>query len=427
MHKAQKYVSEQENKMIKKKSNRGWSALVVGIIVTFLFQGLVSHQQGLLLEPISSSLGMPRTLYSSLDSLTQTFNMLCSLSFAFFYAKLGLKKIVCIGAFGPIVYCAGLVSASYLPGVSAVLIGIAQASLGVYLAFTSVVCVSTLINNWFAKRRGLMISITQAAAGLGGTLFAPIIQSWIANESWQMSLIYRGAICLVGAIVICVIIKSEPDKDEARIWEEQSDDSELVAEVSSGEGIDFSAALKMSSFWIVAIFCLCGGAFGYVPSACLAAYGSDCGFVDHVGTLSSVVFGVTLIATLPMGSLIEKFGARKVLTPILIALCVGCALISVPNPKLSSFYIAAVCFGLSFCLITVPIPMITKELFGDKDFSKIQSIIFAFAIGGCIVGYPLYNLGYDLLGTYSPVYLANAVIAIVMIVLLFMATKKKIN
>lgn len=412
--------------MVKNNSRRGWLVLICALIVTFVFQGLVSHHEQLLLEPITTSLGMDRVLYSSLDSLTPMTNVVLSFFLAATISKLGQSLIIKIGSFGAVAYCVFLYFAGTLSNMTLIIICIALANitLGVYLSWTSIVLVSVLINNWFAKRRGLIISITQTAAGLSGSIFATVISNNIINSGWESSLVWRGVICLIGSIFICMVLRIAPGANEVRVWEDEAEEVELVANKEASTGLTFKEALRTYQFYFGVLLFFLGTAVGYSPTLCLAAFATDMGFVEHVGIFMSITFAVSMIVTLPLGSLFEKFGARKILLAMCVVNAVGALILGFNPNSLSSYYIAAVCFGVSFCFMTVPVPMYVKDVFGDKDFAKIQSIIFSLMIFGCVVGYPLFNVVFEASGSYASAYIYDAVGVVVMAIVAIIATNK---
>ena len=56
--------------------------------------------------------------------------------------------------------------------------------------------------------------------------------------------------------------------------------------------------------------------------------------------------------------------------------------------------------SLALPLETVMLPLITADLFGEKDFPKLVGIIVSLNVSGYAVGTPLVNLLFDLTGTY---------------------------
>lgn len=63
--------------------------------------------------------------------------------------------------------------------------GIAH-SIGTFSAYNAI------INNWFVKRKGLMLGIVNTSVGLGGMVINPLVGSWIQYHGWNASFLYTG-------------------------------------------------------------------------------------------------------------------------------------------------------------------------------------------------------------------------------------------
>ena len=69
--------------------------------------------------------------------------------------------------------------------------------------------------------------------------------------------------------------------------------------------------------------------------------------------------------------------------------------------------IPLLCLGAAFSAFgmassTVLVPLVTKRIFGTRDFAPIWSIISMATVLGCALGSPAWGMVYDFLGTYKP-------------------------
>lgn len=108
----------------------------------------------------------------------------------------------------------------------------------------------------------------------------------------------------------------------------------------------------------------------------------------------AVLFAANMIATLVIGSLVEKFGCRKVFVPILLITIVSMVVLSFKALGLGVLYLMAALIGIGYALMMVGVPMLTSEAFGQKDFGRIQSFLYSAQVLGCVVGSPLLNIFY---------------------------------
>lgn len=411
------------NTQMQKPSIRGWLALICVFMAIVVFNGFIGNQVGLLIEPISTDLGLPRTVYTSIESVTPITNAIISLFFAKIMEKIGLRAMAILGCICAVIYCTCTLLASYFTGAAIPLFICAQVCLGLNMSWVAIMTASITINNWFAKNKGLLISLVSAASAIGGMIAAPLVTNWILTTGWETSMLFRGIASLAVAALFIFMYKSKPGTNECMVWQGQQ---EIVSEDQTKQvetGLTMAQAKKTINFWACIFVCLGIGMFVYPPFVVLAAFCGDCGFTDIMGTAMSVVFVAQIIATLPMGVLIEKFGVRRVIAPI-FAFEALALLLFVISPSELIIYIGAVAIGAGFSCCTAFIPMFASSVFGTRDFAKIQSFLFTSMIVGMVIGPPVFNAVYDSTGAYNIVFIADMIALLAAVVAIFLATKK---
>ena len=95
-----------------------------------------------------------------------------------------------------------LVSGSYSPGLATSLMIYVNSIWSLYLVYGGILSIgynmgfthslSTLINNWFIKKRARAMSLYAIAAGLGGAIIVPLISKSIQLYGWRMTAIFSG-------------------------------------------------------------------------------------------------------------------------------------------------------------------------------------------------------------------------------------------
>lgn len=412
--------------MEKKSTLFGWLAVLASLLIMVLFQGALGNQTGLLMDPICEDLDISRTLYSSIFTIITAVNLICSLTFSKFLKLLGIKKMTIMGALGATLYCVFLVMAGNVEGsLAIVLLAVGHFCFGVCFSWAGAMTVSILINNWFAKRANSVISAVSAFGGLAGIIAAPLVTAWITSSGWESSLIYRGVPVAITFVLFFFIIRVSPGKNDKRIWETNEDVDSEKGEETQVElpGMILADARKSSRFWLGLITIFGVGCFIYPAAAlCLPSLTTDLGHGGNSGTVMSVLFAANLVATLVLGTLVEKFGCRVAFIPVLILTLVAMALLSMTSLSLGLLYCAAALMGIGYGLISVAVPLLTMEVFGPRDFGSIQSFLFSAQVLGMVVGSPLFNALYDATGSYSVAYIIGAVACALMIVTITFTT-----
>lgn len=388
---------------------RGLMVFLAIILAQITQAGMLGNLQSLLLEPVSTSLNISRAMYSTLDAMTQTVNLIVSLFMAALTFRIGIQNVFRIGICSPILYCfcmyfAGTIENLSLPVLS-LLIGIGQGALGVASCFAATIPLATLINNWFAKNRGVMVTVATAFSSLSSTVFSPIVAGWIRNYGWQTSLLWRGFIMIATAILVCFLVKEKPGPNDVRIWEGQTDTAGAKKKDTSDVGLTLNEAVRTPRFYLLILFFFLAGGGVYAANNVLPAYATDMGYEELTGTLASISMFTSMIVALAFGGLLERFGGLKTFTPVIFIHIIGLIMLSKKTIGPSDLIIGAVCIGVAFVIFMGPTAIFTRDLFGDKDFARVSSYPFAGFVAGFIVMYPLANVGYQFFGSYRQVYM----------------------
>lgn len=412
--------------MTKKSTTYGWLALIIAFLTSLYFNAFLGNQQGLLLEPICTDLSMPRTLYSSIMSIAALSNAIFSFLFPNAYKKLGLKTMAVIGAFCAVAFCGFYMLGGIFPSVAAILFGIGQVCFGCTCAWATLVTSTTLINNWFAKKRGMLISLTATLTGVASVVAAPLVTSWIFNLGWNNSMLIRGVMGIAVFIFFVVALREKPGANDSRVWEgqEEADAESSENSVAPFDGYTLKELMNTKNFWFCLLTTFGIGIFVYPAFVCLAANVSDIGYAANVGTVMSAVFISNIIVTLPLGGLMEKFGSRKVLLVMFLLVMVGLVLLSINGISLAAVYVVAVLMGVAYATFQVPIAMLAAEVAGPKSVVQTQSYFYTAMTAGMIFGVPLFNAIFDASGSYRLAFIIDIACVVFMCVCVIIGTSK---
>lgn len=411
--------------MKRKTATYGWLALIIAFLTSLYFNAFLGNQQGLLLEPICTDLDMPRTLYSSVMSIAALSNAIFSFLFPNAYKKLGLKTMAVIGAFCAVAFCGFYVLGGMIPKAAPVLFGLGQVCFGCTCAWATLVTSTTLINNWFAKRRGTLISLTATLTGVASVFAAPLVTSWILNTGWSNSMLIRGVMGVAVLIFFIVALREKPGENDVRVWEGSEEAVVEAADASAPvEGFSLKELMNTKNFWFCLLTTFGIGIFIYPAFVCLAANVSDIGYAASVGTVMSVVYISNIVATLPLGGLMEKFGCRKVLLVMFVLVIASLVILAINGISLAMVYVVAVLMGVAYATFQVPIAMLAAEVAGPKSVVQTQSYFYTAMTAGMIFGVPLFNAIYDASGSYRLAFIIDIACLVFMCICVILGTSK---
>jgi MFS family permease len=385
----------QQNKIETGGARKYWIVAVCALMVCISL-GFCSSNASLYLGPITDALHIKRSVFSLKESFRFIANAIINLFFGFLICKFGAKKLIAAGF-------ACLISAVLLYATSTNVLGfyLGGTLLGIGFSWTTTTMVSYLVNRWFDKNRGTINGLILCANGLGGAIAAQIVTPIIYQKDnlfGYRDAYYLVAILLVIVGVLSVLVIGEPKGERPQTAGKKQ------ARGGTWSGITLQQALRQPYFYAAAVGVFLTGmslqGINGVGGAHLRDVGINTDFVATVLSLHSIILcGSKFFA----GISYDKLGLR---TTLLI--CQSFALISFVALALASSSafgmgcaaVWAATSSLALPLETVMLPLITADLFGEKDFPKLVGIIVSLNVSGYAVGTPLVNLLFDLTGTY---------------------------
>lgn len=282
---------------------------------------------------------------------------------------------------------------------------------------------TVLIGNWFDKKRGLVMGITQCFSGVGTIVFSMAGNAAINAFGWRAAyLLYALGMAIVVLPWTLFVFRFKPE--DKGLLPYGYDPSKQKKDALVYPGVDAKKALATGAFWAIFIFsgieCLFGGYNAHLPGFIVSIGLSD-SFGASVLSISMVGYIVFMIIlgwlTDKVGPYIPTFITIAVIAISLIGFCY--ARTPVPLAVFGFF------FGINSVVVCLCIPTIIMDVFGQKDYTKIVSytrmsqLIAAF--GSSAVGFC-----YDITGSFNTAFIAGVVIlAMCALLIIFVIAKRK--
>ena len=312
--------------------------------------------------------------------------------------------------------------------------------IGIGMAGAGVVPVSATIARWFDRRRGIAMGVTMAGIALGAILIAPLTGSLAAGIGWQMTFLVLGAMTWVLVIPpVMLVMRTSPQAmgllpdgaaapDEvAAAAMEAAPGAEEVFE--AGPAWSIGQAMKGASFWMmVGAFFLVGMVIAGVlqnevsflsalPIPGIAAVAAVAlGFTGGIGGIGKLAFGFIADRLSPKYTAILCFSLQLVGLVILMF-----------TQSTAMVWAFVVVFGFSMGGNITLQPLVTGELFGQKNFGAIFGWVVLAAAVGSALGPVILAAIYDVSGSYTMGFTIFAAIYAAAIVALFFARHRGIE
>ncbi|MDO5042325.1 MAG: MFS transporter [Slackia sp.] len=283
--------------------------------------------------------------------------------------------------------------------------------IGVGMAFTSIVFISTVLTNWFSKKTGFAIGLAWALASVASAIMSPVTVSLMEVMDWRTSLLIFAVVGAVLAVPAALFLV--PYSPERKGMKPYGYDPSVSGEVVLESGVPAKRAVRSAAFILVAL-ALALTQIVSVINAYFPMYAESVGFAPTVGAFMISVALMFDIALNPIiGWTIDKFGAIKA---FVAWACIGILsmlilLVSVGNELLA--YLGAGLGDTLYVLLGVGIASVASTVFGTKDYGKIFAYItiFGFAAGS-VGGFIIASL-YEATGSFEAVFMFCIVTVVV--------------
>ncbi len=377
--------------------------------------GMVTNVTGLFFTPVAEEFGL------GVGAVSMTLTI-CNLVFAAggmlvarSVKRFGFKRMLWIGVAGLAGGTAALSLVSSLPLMYAL-----SALRGFCGGLVGMVSVTTILNNWFREKLGLVSSIAMSCSGIGGAVFSAVLSAVIQSFGWRAG--------YVGAGIIMVLMDLPALLLPITFTPEESGLEPLGGRDRSGAALQNAAAGKISiPLFVMAFTFAVTGAFSTAFPQHFPGLAENFGLAASVGSaMLSVSLVTNTVGKLIFGVLADRVGA-KVTVPLyccLVALS-GAAMFLFP---LSFVMIpAAGVYGLCYSLSTLSIVMLTKDAFGVEQYAHVYpkvnlGMTISNAVGSSVIGF-LFDASGGYLSSLE-LTLAFLAVAVAMVFLIYFRIRK---
>lgn len=281
------------------------------------------------------------------------------------------------------------------------------ALLGVGHSCTGVVPISTMISNWFIRKRGLAMSIAMSGLSLGGVVIVPIASFLLQRLGLGGALPWLAFTFVAVIVPIALLIAKSrpaemglfPDGDATpplhSEWSQTT--STLSAQMKSWTRME---AMGTKTFWLVA------SAFFLVLCGQISFMIHEVSFLSPLlgpagaATAVSLTSGASLCGRFLVGSFVDR--ADKRMVAVVCFLLQGAAVFTASHSTQPLIlYLCVILFGLTMGNIIMLQPLIIGEFFGIVSFGRISGLMLLFTSSGSALGPMLGGMLFDLTQGYK--------------------------
>jgi MFS family permease len=397
--------------VIKKRSNfYGWIALAGVMLVYGTTSGTFFYSYGVFLPAMCSEYGWSRALVSGGLSVALLGFGLPSPLVGASITRFGPRANI---VFGNLLVAVGLAGMSFATEVwqiylfYGIMVGLG-AGFGLYLTCT------TVVNNWFIRKRSLGMGLVISAGGLGGFLFPPLATWLISTFGLHMAWLALAMIQLACAVLMggLILVRNKPE-DMGQLPDGILNTHNNEIEETTGNGsrvyqssMDWQTrqAIRKSTTWLITTLCAANLLALGMVTAHQVAYLKDIGFSPIAAAIAlGLIPGMSILGRLGFGFLGVRFEVRHLAIASFI-IQVTALIILLTTKTLLLIYIYATLFGISNGALVVALPTFIGAYYGRTHYAQILGLIFPLAIVGEAAGPIVAGVINDAMGTYIPAF-----------------------
>jgi MFS family permease len=244
-------------------------------------------------------------------------------------------------------------------------------------------------SHWFVRQRGIAVGLASSGNYMGGAVWPPVLQHFIANDGWRATLIGTAIFCAVTMLPLILALRA---RVPAHL------DSEASAAASAARGaIGLSPNAITVLLFIAGLACCVAMA---MPQVHIVAYCGDLGYGPARGAeMLALMLGFGIVSRVASGFVADRIGAIPTL--LISSVLQGVALfLYLWFDGLVSLYVISALFGLFQGGIVAMYPLIIRDLFPPREAGMRIGIVLLATMLGMALGGWMSGLIFDLTGSY---------------------------
>ena len=387
----------------------GWWMILAGSVILFVSSGIGFFSHGVILDPLRTAHGWSMGTISSAVTLYFFTAGLMGAIIGRQIDKYGPRPFLIAGS---IIIGLGFWSLSEIDKLWQLYVSYFIMSIG--FCCTSLVPVNTLITNWFIRKRGLAMSLTNTGLSVGAILFVPLASYLVIHRGLKTALIILGI--LYGIIIIPTAIffikqrpsdvNQFPDGDPGEVVLSDRLTSPLAYESQMRVWTRYQA-MGTVAFWsiTVAFLLALGGQIAYLVHQ--MSFLSQFIGPQRAALAVSMTAGASIVGRLFLGTFVDRCDKRYVIVVCLFIQ--GLAIITLAyNYHVVILYLCTFAFGLTMGSIIMLQSLIVGECFGLVSFATVSGVIGLFSMSGAAFGPMLAGSIFDAYQSYQTAFILFA-------------------
>ena len=382
-----------------KQERQAWQIVaVLFAALAFIFGGTLTTP-GIFFAPLIREFGWSHARVSSLASMVTLGTIPGSVAAGFLLERVDTRIPIVAGA---ALTAGSLLLASQADSYFPLLISYFFAGFGV--AMSTLLPAALVVANWFRAKRGIAMGVAIAGVSAGGMIMVQVATAVIRAADWRAAYaaLALPILLIVIPLVLLVVRARPPDTFVHDLSSETGREVRMAAQ--DLEGFNLAAAIRMRSFWFIAVadFLFAFTVYGILTQ--LVVYLLGLGYRPAVAAIVlSLTLGLNAVGKVLFGIVADRIGARLSLA-LSFAITAGGIVLLVGSRETVGLAIFLLVYGPAWGAPLMLIPLITIESLGLKHYASLGGILRVAEAVGAMLGPVALGRIFDLTSSYRPAF-----------------------
>jgi MFS family permease len=292
--------------------------------------------------------------------------------------------------------------------------------------------------NWFARRRGLAMSLAFSGVGVGSVILLPWLQSLIVRAGWRSACLALGILVLALLLPLNLLVRRRPediglnpDGDSiAHATQSVSASLSIVDPAWAAVEWTLGRAMRTARFWWIAVGYFCALFAWYAVQVHQTKYLQEIGFTP---ALAAWALGGVSLAGIPgqiaLGHLSDRIGRELVWMVGSLGFTATFLLLLAlrETPTLPLLYLMIAAQGVLGYGITSVIGAIPAEIFQGRHYGSIFGTLMLASIAGGAAGPWLTGTLHDTTGSYTIAFWIAIACSLLSAIAIWFAAPRKVR
>lgn len=398
----------------------GWVIVVLSALTLFFSGPGQTYSVSVFIDSYINDFGWSRSLVSTMYSMGTLLAGICMSLVGGLFDKKGHRKMTAVVA---VVFGAALIWMSMVRSLVMLFMGfffirlLGQGS----LTLSS----STLVPQWFVKRRGRALSLVSLGGALSAAVLPPV-NAWMINTyGWRIG--WRFWALMLWLVMVPIgLFFTRNRPEEIGLTVDNEDKSDNVAHknpklIDLEDSWTVKDAMRTRSFWLL-LFCFTiPSAVGTGMTFHLVSIMAEANLSLEVAAMVLSIQAIVRLPILPIaGFLADKLPSRYIVAGIQTILLLSVVVVLLTR----SFYVAliyGVLRGINLSFQSIIGSAIWPDYYGRGHLGSIRGVAMMGMVIGSAFGPLPFGIAFDLFGGYTQILVLSAIIPAVGIVAALMA------